>query len=528
MTFFYLKFQFETNYNSKEPNKYHAQEFVKIRNNKQLCLGNYNSKTNKELGIKEIFKANIYVEFANGTDEECLAYCGKFYNRCKNPAHNPNPKKGENDSEVSGPFEFIFDENKFNSESEEKKMKIIIKTINEVQKGRDIDEVIDKYAPYCERWAYTPQGLERRYRKKFPGLYEKDDIKQFENYNNDEINYNRVLIDNFYGSMSWTNFLRLTDRNHCLINVKYGKTNIVAIYICITANGPIKNLYKNLRECNSSIDIEAFIRRVRYIIKFERDPIDSRIGKGNITFIINIPKSDPGKRIIVASNIDKKERFIDEKINNPQIESKTNYESELNFDDSDFTRSKKKGKYRQDNIIVQEYVKEQLNNNIEQEQLEIQQFIEQKQLEIQQFIEQKQLEIQKKLSISESESDNSVEYDSSISNYYSDDSNYIKHLKKQNKINRKQKIESSNKNNNIQQKKQQKFNNTNAIDQEQIQIQQFYQKLLETKKNIVENNDDNFNMQEDIELDISKCEEFNRKNKNNSLYLGLKHSFNNL
>ncbi|CAG8822693.1 18971_t:CDS:1, partial [Gigaspora rosea] len=37
--------------------------------------------------------------------------------------------------------------------------------------------------------------------------------------------------------------------------------------------------------------------------------------------IINIPKSDPGKRIIVASNEDKKKRFIDEKINNPQIES---------------------------------------------------------------------------------------------------------------------------------------------------------------------------------------------------------------
>ena len=31
-------------------------------------------------------------------------------------------------------------------------------------------------------------------------------------------------------------------------------------------------------------------------------------------------------------------------------------------------------------------------------------------------------------------------------------------------------------------KKQQKFDNTNVIDQEQIQIQQFYQKLLETKK----------------------------------------------
>ncbi|RIB13621.1 hypothetical protein C2G38_2197320 [Gigaspora rosea] len=45
------------------------------------------------------------------------------------------------------------------------------------------------------------------------------------------------------------------------MDVKYGKTKIVAMYICITANGPIENLYKNLRE---------------------RDSIDSRIGKGDI------------------------------------------------------------------------------------------------------------------------------------------------------------------------------------------------------------------------------------------------------
>ncbi|CAG8827652.1 21815_t:CDS:1, partial [Gigaspora rosea] len=91
-----------------------------------------------------------------------------------------------------------------------------------------------------------------------------------------------ILLDDFYGSnISWTNFLRLTDENHCLIDVKY-KTKIVAMYICITSNGPIENLYKNLREHNSSINIKAFIQRVRFIIKFEGDSIDSRIGKGNV------------------------------------------------------------------------------------------------------------------------------------------------------------------------------------------------------------------------------------------------------
>ncbi|RIB16942.1 hypothetical protein C2G38_2188633 [Gigaspora rosea] len=155
-----------------------------------------------------------------------------------------------------------------------------IKTINEAQKGRDIDEEelqkhktkktinplknIQRFWEPCVIYIYGDKATEKSdlYKELFLELYKKDNIKQFENYNNDKINYNRdttILIDDYYGSMSWTNFLQLTNRNYCLMNIKY--------------------------ERNSSIDIEAFIRRVRYIIKFEGDPIDSRIGKGDITHI---------------------------------------------------------------------------------------------------------------------------------------------------------------------------------------------------------------------------------------------------
>ncbi|CAG8813894.1 7886_t:CDS:2, partial [Gigaspora rosea] len=154
------------------------------------------------------------------------------------------------------------------------------------QKGKDIDEVINKYASYCKKWAYTPQGLEKVAKAKTKKTINPlKDIQKFWELCVIYIYADKdtaILIDDFYGSMSWTNFLRLTDRNYCLMDIKYGKTNVVAMYICITANGPIENLYKNLRERNSSIDIKAFIRRVRYIIKFEGDPIDSRMGKGNI------------------------------------------------------------------------------------------------------------------------------------------------------------------------------------------------------------------------------------------------------
>ncbi|CAG8750554.1 11435_t:CDS:1, partial [Gigaspora rosea] len=189
--------------------------------------------------------------------------------------------------------------------------------------GKNLNEVLIKFASRCKKWSHSAQEMTilaeafktedmnplkdiSRYWEPciiyiygdkgtgksdfctdlFPGIYEKDDIKQFEEYNNESFNYNNdiaILLNDFYGNnLSWTNLLRLTDRKHCRIDVKYSKTHIVAMYICITANGPIDNLYTKLRGYNSSIDIEAFKRRVRFIIKFEDEPIDSRVGKGDV------------------------------------------------------------------------------------------------------------------------------------------------------------------------------------------------------------------------------------------------------
>src|ERR1043165_5635523 len=120
----------------------------------------------------------------------------------------------------------------------------------------------------------------------FPGMYEKDDVKQWEEYNNETIDYNRdtaILMDDFYGYLSWTNLLKLTDRKHCRIDVKYDKANIIAMYICLTGNGPVEELYKKLRLNNSLIKIGAFERRLRYIIKFEGKPIQN--GSGNVVRI---------------------------------------------------------------------------------------------------------------------------------------------------------------------------------------------------------------------------------------------------
>ncbi|RIB07469.1 hypothetical protein C2G38_2045984 [Gigaspora rosea] len=136
--FLQLWFQFEANKKSLKPGKYHPQGLVKLRKDKQILLGSYDSLTKKGTGIKGYFEANLYVEFANGTNKECLAYTGKDYNQCNNPEHNPNSKKGQKckcdfkdlskicncctekcirtfariseDPEVAGPFDFLYDE----------------------------------------------------------------------------------------------------------------------------------------------------------------------------------------------------------------------------------------------------------------------------------------------------------------------------------------------------------------------------------------------------------------------------------
>src|SRR5690242_1944557 len=82
-----IYFKFEPNNNSKDSNKYHAQGWAELR--KQQRVGNYDSRTKNGSGIKKIFEANLHINHANGTKEECFAYIDKDFDRCKDPKHQP-------------------------------------------------------------------------------------------------------------------------------------------------------------------------------------------------------------------------------------------------------------------------------------------------------------------------------------------------------------------------------------------------------------------------------------------------------
>ena len=175
-----LQFQFEKNHNSSESERQHAQRFAKLRIGKQLRVGDYDSRTKKGSEIKLIFEANVHLDFANGTDEECLAYTSKNYDRCKLPEHNPNPKKGlkckcdfkditkickycnENckrtfarvnkDPKISGLFLFTFEESMFDTDNnKEENQNFYKEAINEVLNRENVDDVYIKYASKYKR-----------------------------------------------------------------------------------------------------------------------------------------------------------------------------------------------------------------------------------------------------------------------------------------------------------------------------------------------------------------------------------------
>ncbi|RIB13918.1 hypothetical protein C2G38_2196551 [Gigaspora rosea] len=242
----------------------------------------------------------------------------------------------------------------------------------------------------------------------FPGIYEKADNEWWEKYNDEEFNYDRdisILLDDFYRSCSWTNLLRLTDRNYCKMNVKYGKTYIVAI--------------------------------VKFIIKYEGESIDEN-GKGDIIRIFEKGnKKEFNERIF---DIECNKGTTLEEVEKVTID--LGIEGEIYQDRQSW-----------DNIINKYSIIEDIDNKTDRVVTNI------------------------------PKSDPDPQEDSS-------------------------KTEKS------------------CL---QLEIQQNYQKSLKAKENIVENNDDDFDMYKDIELDISEetiHEEFNRKNKNNSLYLGFKKNSN--
>jgi pantothenate kinase-related protein Tda10 len=78
---------------------------------------------------------------------------------------------------------------------------------------------IDRYWEPCILYIYGNPGSGKSTlcTNNFLGIYEKDEMEHWPNYNDETINYNRdtaILLDDFYGYLTWTNLLKLTDKKN--------------------------------------------------------------------------------------------------------------------------------------------------------------------------------------------------------------------------------------------------------------------------------------------------------------------------
>ncbi|RIB06656.1 hypothetical protein C2G38_2216521 [Gigaspora rosea] len=564
--FYKLQFQFEPNNNSKEPGRYHAQGYARLRTGKQLKAGSYDSKTKKGSGIKKIFEANPHLEFANGTEEQCLAYTGKEYNRCKNPNHQPCKcdlfdltkickKCNENcertfaqidkNSKIAGPFTWVFDESKFSLESAEekntnnKKQSQITKTAIELT-NRLLDDLSGK--------GYLFSLL-------FPNAYErKNNSGRFwEGY---ESSNEEILINEFKGVIKYLEMLNLLDRKEYSVQIKGSSSNFCPKVIGFSANTNIRFVYDFVedehlkpiseRKINNTKLFSAFVNRLDYVIEFKKFRDDEQTScrdeclccqirmifhKGNLSefFDFNfeiefnynvteerareITKNSYGRmkkadKILYWQkyySVDKSKYILS------PVETYYPQKKEKNIKDIIIETTKKEQKKDLIPLVDTYYLREIDRQNLKENPLEsknglpshicglecqvesskkqkldndfvierITETVVEKQYKELRLYSQDSSEINDELS-------ENLEYDSSLSIYNSDDSDYTKKQKKKNKI-------------------------------------------LGKRKKLISNDD--FDYDEEMELDIANeelYEQFLRENKNNSLFSGFNRMLKNI
>ncbi|CAG8686728.1 7804_t:CDS:2, partial [Dentiscutata heterogama] len=310
-----VHFKFEPNNNSKDPDKYHAQGYAELR--KQARLGNWDSKTQTGTGIKLYFRANLHIHRADGTKEECLAYLGKDYERCKNPKHQPCK----------------CDYNNFNHRCERCDETCIhlsarisddpnISTMKDCIEGTMTkDEIIMLHASNNPHWVSSnPNHIDRVVKARdnienqkisfkrcwkpcnififgkprtgksylldilFPKAYKKTvEDKWWPGFNE----HDEVIINEFDGSfMKWLDLLDFLDRGEYDVQFKGGHANYAPKIQAFTSNIPLRELYTYAEDQERIRDSKgewkpnrkyysSIIGRFDYVIEYQKICDDS-------------------------------------------------------------------------------------------------------------------------------------------------------------------------------------------------------------------------------------------------------------
>ena len=217
----------------------------------------------KELSALKRLDPCIHWEPRRGTPEECKAYCSKPETRLEGPWEKGTISEGQGKRKDLEDIQQMCIEGKSYVEIADKHFGQWVRYRN------GIISYIQLKRGNSRQWKTNViviigepgTGKSRYCLEEYPNAYWKDPSDEFwDGYDGHET----IILDDFYGWISYTTMLRLMDRYPLLLNVKGGKTPCMAKTLVITSNQEPDQWYKKIFERKNALT--AFTRRIDQFI----------------------------------------------------------------------------------------------------------------------------------------------------------------------------------------------------------------------------------------------------------------------
>lgn len=216
--------------------------------------------------LKKHFDNGAHWEIRRGTHIQAKEYCSK------------------EDTKVLGPFELGDDSKVPTGQGQRSDLLAVKKAIDE---GKDEIYLVDEHFGTCAKhmrffrdykriksaqrnwktevwviWGKTGTGKSRYCAEHYPNAYWKPQSNWWDGYTGQEV----VVIDEFYGWLSYSFMLRLLDRYPLVLETKGGHTTFLAKKIIITSNKEPKDWFDPVRNAFAPLE-----RRIDKVLNFPAD-----------------------------------------------------------------------------------------------------------------------------------------------------------------------------------------------------------------------------------------------------------------
>lgn len=216
-------------------------------------------------------------EIAQGTPEHNQAYCSKEEGRLEGPWEFGKIPRGQGQRMDLDKLKEDLDEGKSLTQIRENHFTAYLRYSRAIldyrlmtAKPRDWEMSI------IVLWGPTGSGKSRYCHETYPGAYWKTknsgQMQFWDGYSGEET----IIVDEFYGWMSWDFMLRFTDRYPCHLEVKHGTVPIAAKTIVFTSNKHPREWYPNVKYgWDEHNPLKRRISEIREITRSDLPPVST-------------------------------------------------------------------------------------------------------------------------------------------------------------------------------------------------------------------------------------------------------------